>query len=146
MLRDCGFDVLVLCAMEFQAPAHEYPGVYVVHAPNDDSVEFPLTREKLKIAMQAAHVVADEVSHGRQVLVTCAAGLNRSGLVSALALHFLFGWAGDACIHRVRKKRRVKSGMNSLCNGEFVQVLQRLPTQMQTVPSLPPPVQASFQL
>jgi protein-tyrosine phosphatase len=143
-----GFDTLVLCAREFQFPAHEFPGTYVVHAPNDDAVGMPLTREKLRVAIQAARIVVQEIGYGRRVLVTCAAGLNRSGLVVALALHLLFGWSGDDCIHRVRRQRHTRSPMKPLSNGEFNEVLQRLPTNFPTVFPIPisEPVQPSFQL
>lgn len=127
-VREAGFQVLVLCAREYQLEPENYPGVQVVHAPNDDSVQFPLTREKLSVAVTAARAVAKAVRAKQKTLVTCAAGLNRSGLVSALALHLLNGWAGDQCIMVVRKFRprsRVHPG-RSLSNPEFVMALNRL--------------------
>lgn len=129
MVREAGFDMIVLCARELQLPAEAYPGVRIVYAPNDDSVEFPLTKEKLRIAVRAAEAVAQEIQKGGRVLVTCAAGLNRSGLVSALALHKLYGWGGDECVRTVRAKRVASKRHpgKALSNPEFTAVIRRLP-------------------
>lgn len=127
-VRDAGFDTIVLCARELQMPTDAYPGVRIVYAPNDDSVQFPLTREKLRVAIQAAAEAKKDVQAGRRVLVTCAAGLNRSGLVSALILHQLFGWAGSECVRVVRAKRvgSKRHPGRALCNAEFTAAIRRL--------------------
>jgi protein-tyrosine phosphatase len=102
--------------------------VEVLHAPNDDHAAYgPLTREKLRTALQAAHSVVKAIEAGKNVLVTCAAGLNRSGLVSTLALHFLYGWSGDRCIQHVRLHRPAKQGMCALSNADFTRALLHLP-------------------
>lgn len=128
MVREAGFDMIVLCARELQLPPETFPGVDVVHAPNDDSVALPLTKEKLRIAIRAADAVARRIQDGGRVLVTCAAGLNRSGLVSALALHKLYGWAGDECVRTVRAKRVASKRHpgKALSNAEFVAAIRRL--------------------
>lgn len=56
-------------------------------------------------AEQMAYWVADEVFAGRKVLVTCAAGLNRSGLITALALRLITGKSGVECVKEVQEKR-----------------------------------------
>lgn len=135
-IRAAGFQMLVLCAREYQLPAEDYPGVQVVHAPNDDHDHHPLDREKLQVALGAAHEVAQAVRGGQVTLVTCAAGLNRSGLVSALSLHLLFGWAGPKCIQQVQQRRTrsaVHPGRGSLRNDDFVRALLKLG------PSIPEP-------
>jgi len=129
LVRSAGFGMLVLCAREIQPPATDFPGVEVVHAPNDDHHALRLDRPKLTIALEAAQRVVQAVREGQQVLVTCAAGLNRSGLVSGIALHLLFGWPGVKCIAHVRKYRtrsRVHPGRGSLSNNDFVNALTRL--------------------
>ena len=86
VVADSGFDLLVLCAEEYQPPARAFPGVEVIHAPFDDNDQYgPLPNEK-KIAKHAASQVASSLRDGRNVLVTCYAGRNRSGLVCGLAL------------------------------------------------------------
>ncbi len=135
-VRAAGFKVLVLCAREYQLQANDYPGVQVVHAPNDDHDHLPLNRDKLQIALGGAHAVATAVREGLPTLVTCAAGLNRSGLVSALSLHLLFGWPGQECVELVQRRRPsspVHPGRPALNNKEFVAALLRLG------PSIPEP-------
>ena len=123
-----GFHLLVLCAREHQYPSVYFPDVAVVNAPNDDNAAYgPLTREKLKTALQAAHRVVKAVKAGKTALVTCAAGLNRSGLVSALALHLLYGWSGDRCIKQVRARRPAKRNIGPLSNSDFTTALRNLP-------------------
>jgi protein-tyrosine phosphatase len=130
-LSRLGFDQLVLSAREWQFKPEQFPGVDVVNAPNDDHAElYPLTRDKLRTAVQAARGVVEALARGQKVLVTCAGGMNRSGLVSALSLHLLYGWAGIRCIQEVRAKRGPgKDGYTPLSNDEFVDVLSRLPAR-----------------
>lgn len=129
-MRDNGFDLLVLCAREHQfIDDHEaFQGLTVVRAPNDDSVHYPLTREKLRTAVGASSEVVRALKANQQVLVTCAAGLNRSGLVTALSLHKLYGWSGEKCIAAVRKGRKSKNypHIKPLSNSEFQMALRKL--------------------
>jgi len=65
---------------------------------------------------------------GDKVLVTCVAGVNRSGLVVALAIHEFMGCSGKACIDLVRKNRKLiySIGPRALNNPYFVRVLEKL--------------------
>lgn len=117
-----GYRVLVLCAEEYQPPAANFPGLEdVLYAPNDDSGA-PFTALQQVIATMAAHRVADYVRRRKHVLVTCAMGKNRSGLVTALALHFVSGKSGRECVAHVRRKRPI-----ALSNEDFVCYLEKLP-------------------
>lgn len=100
-----GFDVIILCADEFQPARHIIATelMEVVHAPNDDS-ENPLTRDQLTTAIAASRVVAARFREGKKVLVSCMQGRNRSGLVTALALHRLYGMTGERCRGYIRSK------------------------------------------
>jgi protein-tyrosine phosphatase len=120
-----GFNAVVLAAEEWQFPAEMFEGVAVIHAPNNDDGS-PLTRDQLSIAVNAARQAATRIQDGQKVLSTCAAGVNRSGLVSALTLHFRYGWSGDRCIEVVRKKRKLSNRL-ALSNQFFTQALRRLP-------------------
>lgn len=84
-VSEAGFDLLVLCAEEYQPPAWMFPGVEVIHAPFDDNDIGP-TSEEQATARSAARQVVSATRKGRKVLVTCFAGRNRSGLVTGLAL------------------------------------------------------------
>lgn len=84
-VAEAGFDLLVLCAEEYQPPAWQFPGVEVFHAPFDDNDIGP-TSEEQATARHAAERVTDALREERNSLVTCAAGRNRSALVTGLVL------------------------------------------------------------
>lgn len=121
LLRDHGFDVVVLCASSYQPPASEFPGVHVIHAPNEDEQDWPPPKFRLQEAMRAAKEVAALVKQGKRALITCQAGLNRSGLVSALVIHLIYGWSGERCVRQVQKRRE-----DALFNRQFVAILNRI--------------------
>lgn len=134
-VADAGFHTLVLCAREYQPASVYFPKVTVVHAPNDDNAEeYPFTVEKLKVAIAASSEVVKALQNGQRVLVTCAAGINRSGLVTALSLHRLYGWSGVDCIQHVRRKRGKRGHLWPLSNPDFTRVLRRLPVHQGTYP------------
>lgn len=116
-----GYKVLVLCADEYQPPVDRFVGLEdVIYAPNDDGWR-PFSPLQKVTAQIAAARVADYVRKGKNVLVTCMQGRNRSGLVSALALHNLYGWGGTRCVDYVQSRR-----MNALTNDEFVNYLRTI--------------------
>lgn len=114
-VRRCGFDALVLAAREYQPPAVEFPGVVVVHAPIDDAV---LTRDEWRTAKHAAVRVERLVRSGARVLITCAMGRNRSGLITALALKLLTRKRNDEIVALIRACRA-----GALTNQTFVRAL-----------------------
>jgi hypothetical protein len=103
-LQEQGFTVLVLCAEEWQPHGDHFPGVEVVHAPFDDDHR-GLDEAQTKIATDAAKRTAQRVAEGRKTLVTCWAGRNRSGLVSALALSAVSGAHPARAGDMIRSKR-----------------------------------------
>jgi protein-tyrosine phosphatase len=121
-LADSGFDVLVLCAAEYQPRLHEFPGLSaVIHAPFDDD---ELDEKAINMAVTSAMDVQDHVLEGDRVLVTCMAGRNRSGLVCALALHLLTCCdPRDAIIH-IKKTRVGLDGREALVNPYFIEFLR----------------------
>jgi hypothetical protein len=85
-----------------------------LHVPTwDDVVRDPET------IRATARLVAARVSAGRRVLVHCAAGLNRSGIVVARALMYQ-GRSVSEAIALVRAAR----GPWALSNGDFVDWLR----------------------
>lgn len=121
-VADAGFQMLVLCAQEYQPEARRFPGVTVVHAPNNDVFALPITREQLGLAVKAARRVTEAIQAGHRVLVTCMQGRNRSGLVAAIALHMLTGCSGMAAIRKVKERRQRRA----LSNPHFLACLERL--------------------
>lgn len=145
-------DVLVLCAVELQ-PAHDEsievvrqigpganggpsveivraplacPGVEVVLCPLEDTAEPSRQAEIYRAALAAAKHVVTALLDGKRVLSTCAQGLNRSGLVTALALIGRHGMSGADAVALVRGKRQ-----NALCNPAFAEFIQKIPAPSQ---------------
>jgi hypothetical protein len=118
------YAVIVLCADEFQPDREGFLGpedsTLVLYAPNDDSIK-ALTKAQAEIACRAAKRVSQEYRHGRKILVSCMQGRNRSGLVSALALHLVYGISGNDAKNIVRSKIP-----NALTNGSFNRFLGAL--------------------
>jgi len=137
LLRQAGFDTIVLCAEEWQPPEvvdpmcasalnyqpgrHPYPGVTLVLAPAKDDFLIPPSRGTLALALKAASYVAQRVAQGGKVLVSCWAGKNRSGLVTTLALHKLTGRSGIQCMAMIRIARP-----EALTNPQFCLTLSKI--------------------
>jgi hypothetical protein len=119
-LSQGGFTFLVLCAEEWQPPAKAFPGVEVVHAPFDDDYE-GIDQEQLDTAVNAVERAVEGHDQGHRVLITCMAGRNRSGLVTAWTLSVLTGIHPDKAAEVVRDKR----GLAALTNPSFRSLLRR---------------------
>lgn len=110
------FDVIVLAAGEHQP---ELP-CRVVRAPLDDGLP---SQAEVAVALKAARAVNAARRQGENVLVSCYMGVNRSGLVTALAL-MLNGASARSAIARIRAAR--KAPITPLSNPHFVTLLKRL--------------------
>lgn len=112
------FKCLVLSAKDCQP---RIAGIKVVHAPIEDTA----TPDRFAYAKiidysnRASDEVATHLLRGDSVLVTCWAGLNRSGLISALAIKKILRCAGDEAVRIVKKGR----GDHALSNPLFVDII-----------------------
>ena len=116
-LRDAGFDAVVLAAVEYQPSDESFPGVHVIRAPIEDTTITPAIWSSAK---RAADEVAQLRRHNARVLVTCRAGLNRSGLITAMVLIMDEGMLPAQAIARVRSGRFM-----ALSNESFATALRR---------------------
>lgn len=124
LVRDGGYDWLVLCAMEYQPLAHEFTGVRVVHCPLDDDPVRGLTAPEAAHARAVGRQMADATRRGERVLITCWLGRNRSGLVTAHALMARDpSMSATEAIYRVRQAR----GSGALSNPRFIELLRSTP-------------------
>lgn len=98
-----GFTHVVLCAEDFQFAADKFAEIVVVHCPYED-MDGPMRGSTMALVFATARAVAEAVKNGGKVLVTCAAGINRSALVAALAMQML-GVEAWASVERVRAHR-----------------------------------------
>lgn len=119
-----GFDVIVLCAGEYQPKSEAFPNVRLEHFPFDDGT---LTKEELAVPVAAARKVVHHLQKGRSVLVTCRMGRNRSALVTALALYMRTKRPGRVIADHVRQHRIDPSGVHALGNRAFYSALAKLP-------------------
>lgn len=112
------FDLRVLAAMELPHDDARLAHV-AISVPLDDR-DVPVTTEEATRIRDAAVLVAAEVARHHRVLVTCAAGRNRSGVVVARALMFL-GYPARKAINAVRARRRLPPRLSpALGNQAFV--------------------------
>ena len=131
-LARLGFDVVVLAAEEYQPPAEKFEDVVVIHAPNDDA---PIQYGgDTALALRVSDKVARALHDGKKVLSTCAAGLNRSGLVSAFALlRVRPELSGKHVIEMIREAR----GPWACSNADFARAIMamKMPKRYPTMPS-----------
>lgn len=123
-VRRAGFNLLVLAAYEYQPKAVVF-GIPVIHAPMDDD---KLTSSQWLQVVNTARTVAKRVQAGDKTLITCQAGLNRSGIITAVTLHLLTGVAGSRIVRMIQAKRE-----HALCNKSFVERLNQLRAQTLSV-------------
>ena len=115
------FDAIVLCAEEYQ-PRLPYFRGQVIRAPFGDSAH--PTDKEINVARQAANTVVSAYGRGARVLVTCQAGLNRSGLVVGLAMRQLYPAAsGPAVVAWIQRRRQ-----EALCNPVFARIVATAPS------------------
>lgn len=117
-LRAYGFGMVVLCAEEFQ----DIPvDVQVLHAPFED--RHRVSPEARSTALRAATLVTAARRRGIRVLVTCAAGINRSAFVAALSMLMLEKMTALEALAQIRKNR-TGTVVPPLSNASFVEALQ----------------------
>ena len=120
-LRQNGIHTLILCAAELQPPDSEFSGIEVLRCPFHDE-DTVVSRELAARVLETARKAAARVRARRRVLITCSAGLNRSGFVTALTLTELYGISGRVAVKWVRTRRD-----GALFNSEFVAAIRRVP-------------------
>ena len=122
------FDILVLAAKEYQ-PREAFAHIAVVHVPLDDNFDH-MTRDEVAAAIHVGRNVAVWLRKGQRVLVTCMAGKNRSGLISALALRYRYAANATTAIQAVRRAR-----LGALSNPRFVELIGKVPVSSRFAPS-----------
>jgi protein-tyrosine phosphatase len=112
------FDILVLCADEFQPRAFPAnPETQLLYCPIADRLLYP---KEEALALKTGRAVAQAIQQGNSVLSTCHLGKNRSALVAAFALMMLTGMDGVEVLWFVRSRR----GQEALANTRFQEALR----------------------
>jgi hypothetical protein len=98
----------------------------VLRAKMDDTENLQKIYERgyYKMAHDTAKKAAKLWKDGHNLLITCHAGLNRSGLVSGLTLHYITNASGWLCAKRVVQRRQY-----ALINTVFANHLADLPSR-----------------
>jgi hypothetical protein len=109
-------DFEIVIDLEHEQPGCDFDGEIHLHWGIDDGAFMP--DEATAIAL--AKFAADCVRLGAKTLIHCSAGLNRSGLITALTLQEL-GYQPRAAIALIREKRSAWA----LCNRTFERWLLR---------------------
>lgn len=112
------FDVLVLCAAEYQPQELAFHG-RCLRCPMPDG---QLSDGQLGYALIVAREVAAALTRGRRVLVTCVAGLDRAALMAALALMMLTRRGADDLVALIRARR----SSDALSNPHLRAALRRV--------------------
>jgi hypothetical protein len=129
------FDMIVLCAKEYQPPAKKYAPSHVVRVPIDDDRVTPAAERAI---VRGAIEIVNTIEKGERVLVTCNMGMNRSGVVIAAALMLLGAGArhkvtASEAVALVRRNRHPEAwakekfgmyGVRPLSNEHFVEWLK----------------------
>lgn len=119
-----GFDVVVLCAREYQPNAKMFDPALVIRIPLADTHR-PFSEEGLRSLDDLATVLSRLWGEGRSVLVTCIMGRNRSALVSALTLSKITGQPTYKTAEFLKRTRKDVIGVPALQNEYFSSLLGR---------------------
>lgn len=107
------FHCWVACAVEYTPLYYALQNRLSLWCPLDD--RSPPRKGDIERALAASVLVADQLQHGKHVLVTCAMGLNRSAFVAGLALRRC-GFSGPKVVQVIRRAR----GELALSNQSFL--------------------------
>jgi protein-tyrosine phosphatase len=118
------FDVIVFCAEELQPRIKAPAGKQIFKLPLDDDIYRPIPPEIGKLLHQAAQALATYHAGGHKLLITCAQGVNRSGLMTGLTMMYSLRMPARETIKLIRSKRKSQDpDLFALCNPMFEQYL-----------------------
>lgn len=107
--------LLILTAQEFQ-PRNLFTSVDKILLPLNDSQQLSMGEiiNTLKLVTSTSKTAADYLKNGKDVLSTCAMGLNRSGITSAYILRETTQLPCNEIISLIRKNRHPAALSNQL--------------------------------
>ena len=121
--RETGVDlVLDLADADAYPPADEIEGLTYLKCPLEDGDDLP----DPALTLRLAELVTGLVREGRQALVHCTFGRNRSGLLATLVVRELLGISGADALAHVQERRD-----RAVNNDDFARWLRSLPAAPQ---------------
>jgi protein-tyrosine phosphatase len=113
------FDTVVFAAEELQPKLRALPrNKQAVFVPMDDDPYRPIPKPAEARILDVGRALAEEVQAGRRVLVTCAMGANRSGILTGATLIAL-GYPGKEAVRLIRERRHLGGNEKALFNPVF---------------------------
>ena len=119
-LAAAGLQLAVFTASECP-PLNHHVGATLSYQPNEDKQadsSSPAYKKMLESAQKASKVVAEAIAQGKNVVVTCHQGINRSSLVTALAIKRISSLTAWEIINLLKTKRQ-----GVLTNGSFMTMI-----------------------
>lgn len=115
LVKNQRIDLIIYAAKEWQ-PYTSNPSVIKLFVPLDDRVDLSPQEiiYTLKLADNASTTAAKYLASGKNVISSCAAGLNRSGLLSAFTIDKLTKANKQDIINSIRNKRHPHALSNRL--------------------------------
>lgn len=102
-------------------PLNHHVGATLSYQPNEDKQadsSSPTYKKMLESAQKASNVVAEAVTQGKNVVITCHQGINRSSLVTALAIKRISNLTAWEIINLLKAKRQ-----GVLTNSSFMTMI-----------------------
>lgn len=118
-LRSGHIHTLILSAKEFQPVGITSVETFRVRLVDSKHLNQFEIVDTIFSAEEAAKLAATRVMQGKNVLITCHAGLNRSGLIVGLTLKKLTAFSPEQILQTIRKNR-----WGALFNPLFVEILK----------------------
>jgi hypothetical protein len=119
VLDSLGIKAIVLAAREHQPKLPARFDVIRARLKDDLSLRGEMLRRTIKCADEVSDLLVGYMLRGESVLSTCWAGLNRSGLCTALTIMKLSGMPPAKVVRMVRNAR----GPFALSNPVFTQII-----------------------
>ena len=119
-LKIIGINVVIYAAAECP-PLKHHTGAELKYFPNDDMMRpkgSPQYNALLERAKNAVPTVVEAIEKGKNVLITCSQGINRSSLVTGLVLNQLSTLSSWEIINLIKDKRE-----GTLTNGSFMEMI-----------------------
>jgi len=115
LIKENDISLIIYAAKEFQ-PYISNPSINKIFIPLDDTSK--LSPEEiittLKLSDEASTAASNYLKSGKNVVSSCAAGLNRSGLVSAFTLTKCTNVNKNGIITHIRRSRHPHALSNKL--------------------------------
>jgi len=117
-------DLVLYCAAEcppLQGYFDAQNDAELHYFPNEDKMvtsASPWYEYMWNHAQPAVKLLVESLKAGKTAIVCCSQGINRSSVVTGLAMKELSGWSGEKVVEKIQTAR---SG--TLCNSAFVSMI-----------------------